>query len=192
MTERANVPTLPEGPVTIMFTDIEGSTSLRTSLGDAETDALFRQHDEIVRALVAEHNGYDQHAALGDGFLVVFVSTKRALACAIAIQRALARRNADRPDCPLAVRMGLHCGPALRRGTDFFGRNVVVAARIAAQARGGEILASAELCELVGITDGELSELALKGLRGTQRVHAVAWAPDSVVTEGDLVQRERL
>src|ERR1700752_4081909 len=56
-------PTLPEGPVTIMFTDIEGSTALRTSLGDAETDTLFRRHDELVKEQIEAHQGYDQGAA---------------------------------------------------------------------------------------------------------------------------------
>src|SRR5437762_13359110 len=80
---------LPEGPVTLMFTDIEGSTALRTTLGDGDTDALFREHDELIREQIDEHKGRDQKAALGDGFLAVFVSTRRALACAIGIQRAL-------------------------------------------------------------------------------------------------------
>ena len=90
-----------------MFTDIEGSTALRTSLGDAETDALFRQHDELIRAEIEAHRGQDQKAALGDGFLAVFVSTRRALACAIAIQRALDSFNLNRSGPPLRVRVGL-------------------------------------------------------------------------------------
>ncbi|MGH7857054.1 MAG: adenylate/guanylate cyclase domain-containing protein, partial [Candidatus Binatia bacterium] len=63
-----------DGPVTIMFTDVEGSTALRTTLGDADCDALFKQHDELIRSEIEAHRGHDQKAALGDGFLAVFVS----------------------------------------------------------------------------------------------------------------------
>jgi class 3 adenylate cyclase len=102
------MPELPEGPVTIMFTDIEGSTALRTTLGDAQTDSLFREHDELIRGHIAEHRGHDQKGALGDGFLAVFVSTRRAVACAIAIQRALDAANRTRSGPPLRVRIGLN------------------------------------------------------------------------------------
>src|ERR1051325_1603344 len=96
---------LPEGPVTIMFTDIEGSTALRTTLGDAEADHLFREHEDLVRNQIEANKGHDQKAALGDGFLAVFVSTRRALACAIGIQRALDSFNLNRVGMPLRVRI---------------------------------------------------------------------------------------
>src|SRR5262249_1017369 len=99
---------LPEGPVTLMFTDIEGSTAPRTTLGDPDAAAPFAEHDEIVRAQIDANNGQDQKAALGDGFLAVFVSTRRAVACAIAIQRALDSFNLRRSGPPLRVRVGLN------------------------------------------------------------------------------------
>jgi class 3 adenylate cyclase len=83
---------LPEGPVTLMFTDIEGSTALRTTLGDAETDALFHEHDELIRQQIEAHQGRDRKAALGDGFLGVFVSTRRA-----STMRSCAGGNSRRP-----------------------------------------------------------------------------------------------
>src|SRR5689334_9417454 len=104
------IPELPEGPVTMMFTDIEGSTALRTKLGDAKTDALLRQHDELIRHEIEIHKGRDQKAALGDGFLAVFASTRRALTCAIAIQRALDSFNLQSAEPPLRVRIGLNTG----------------------------------------------------------------------------------
>jgi class 3 adenylate cyclase len=126
----AGIAELPEGPVTIMFTDIEGSTALRTSLGDTETDALFRQHDEIVRAQIEENRGHDQKAALGDGFLAVFVSTRRALACAIGIQRALDSFNRNRAGQPLRVRIGLNTGEVAWQDGQLSGEAVHAAARV--------------------------------------------------------------
>jgi len=110
------LPELPEGPVTLMFTDIEGSTALRTTLGDADADALFREHDELIRLQIEENKGRDQKAALGDGFLAVFVSTRRALTCAIGIQRALDSFNLNRVGVPLRVRIGLNTGEVAWQG----------------------------------------------------------------------------
>jgi class 3 adenylate cyclase len=82
--------------------------------------------------------------------------------------------------------MGLHTGEAIRERDDFFGRNVVVAARIAAKARGGEVLVSAPLRDLAedaaDIMFGEPQELGLKGLQGTYRVHSVEWDSAAAAT----------
>jgi class 3 adenylate cyclase len=112
--------------------------------------------------------------------MIAFSSPRRAIDCAVAIQRALAARD-DEGGEPIRVRMGLHTGEAIRERDDFFGRNVVLAARIAGLARGGEILVSSPLKELAdddgAISFGAPRELELKGLSGTHRVHAVEWEP---------------
>ena len=79
--------------------------------------------------------------------MLVFPSPVGALRCAIEVQRAFEERAAERPDERIRVRMGLHTGEAIAEEGDFFGRNVILAARIAAQARGGEILVSEALHE---------------------------------------------
>ena len=84
----------------------------------------------------------------GDGFMIAFSSARRGLDCAMAIQRALQAHARSHPDEAIAVRMGLHTGEALKEGDDFFGTHVALAARIAAAARGGEILVSSLLKEL--------------------------------------------
>src|SRR5439155_3724168 len=89
----ARVDEFPEGRVTVMFTDVEASTALRTSLGDAAADGLFGRHSELVRQQIELHRGHDLQAALGDGFLAIFASTRRAIACAVAIQQAMDRFN---------------------------------------------------------------------------------------------------
>ena len=137
-----DLPDVPEGPVTIMFTDTVGSTELRTTLGDTETDALFREHDELIRQQVEENKGQDQKAALGDGFLAVFVSTRRALACAIGIQRELDSFNLKRVGRALRVRIGLNTGEVASQDGQLSGEVVHAAARVCAEASGGQILVS--------------------------------------------------
>src|SRR5260221_14667800 len=120
-----------------MFTDIVGSTALRTTLGDREADELFRQHDDLLRELIAEHRGEDQKAALGDGFLAVFVSTRRALAASVAIQRALDEFDRSRPGPSLTVRSGINTGEGAWQDGNLSGGAVQAASRVCAAARGG-------------------------------------------------------
>jgi len=164
--------------VTILFTDIEGFAPLTERLGDRRAQEVVRAHHAIVRALVATHGGLGAKSQ-GDGFMVVFTGARRALRCAIAIQEALTVYNAERPDAPLRVRMGLHTGEATQEAGDFMGRSVIVAARIAAQAQGGEILVSPlvrELTESAGeFAFEEGREVSLKGLSGRYRLFGVRW-----------------
>jgi class 3 adenylate cyclase len=168
----------PDGTVTILFSDIEGSTAMTERLGDRRWLEVLREHNSIVRAHVGEHGGFEVKSQ-GDGFMVAFSSARRALDCAIAIQRAFATQVEEQADEAVRVRIGMHTGEAIRERDDFFGRNVILAARIAAQADGGEILVSSLLKELAessgDIAFGEAREVALKGLSGTYWLHAVDW-----------------
>jgi class 3 adenylate cyclase/tetratricopeptide (TPR) repeat protein len=174
---------LPEGPVTLMFTDIEGSTALRTTLGDADADALFAEHDEIVRAQIDANNGQDQKAALGDGFLAVFVSTRRAVACAIAIQRALDSFNLRRSGPPLRVRVGLNTGEVAWQGDLVSGEAVHAAARVCAAASGGQILVSDVTRQLAGtiadVSFRDTGEHELKGFPEPWRLWDVVWVRET-------------
>jgi class 3 adenylate cyclase/tetratricopeptide (TPR) repeat protein len=174
---------LPEGPVTIMFTDIEGSTALRTTLGDAETDALFRDHDELVRDQIVENKGRDQKAALGDGFLAVFVSTRRAVACAIGIQRALDAFNLGRVGPALRVRIGLNTGEVASQDGQLSGEAVHAAARVCAEASGGQILVSDVTRQLAGtvadVTFHDTGEHQLKGFPEPWRLWEVVWVRET-------------
>jgi class 3 adenylate cyclase len=120
--------------------------------------------------------------------MLAFASPRDGVECSIAIQRALAARIDAGTSEPIRVRMGLHTGEAIRERDDFFGRNVVLAARIAAQARGGEILVSAPLKELAegagDVTFGDPRELGLKGLSGTHTVHPVEWEAAAAAAAG--------
>jgi class 3 adenylate cyclase len=113
----------------------------------------------------------------GDGFMVAFQSAGKALDCASAIQTALAARNESAEE-PVKVRMGLHAGEVIKEGEDFFGRNVIMAARVASQAHGGEILASGVLKALVEGSDvvwGDARTVELKGLPGEHQIWPVKW-----------------
>jgi class 3 adenylate cyclase len=167
----------PDGTVTLLFSDIEGSTAMTERLGDRRWLEVLRSHNGTVRECLQAHNGYEVKTE-GDGFMLAFSSARRALQCAIAIQRAFAAHN-ETADEPIRVRIGLHTGEAIKEAEDFYGRHVVLASRIADQAQGGEILVSSllkELTESAGdIQFGEGREMALKGLKGKQRIFGVEW-----------------
>jgi class 3 adenylate cyclase len=168
----------PDGTVTIMFSDIEDSTAMTERLGDLRWMEVLREHNRIVREQVAAYGGFEVKSQ-GDGFMVAFASASRAVECAAAVQRAFAAAAEEDPEAAIRVRIGLHTGEAIRERDDFFGRNVILAARIAAQAAGGEVLVSSLLKELTesaaDVRFGEPRELSLKGLSGTYQVHAVEW-----------------
>jgi len=174
--------TAPDGTVTILFSDIEGSTELNERLGDQAFFELLREHNALVREQVAANGGFEVKSQ-GDGFMIAFASARRGLECAVGIQRAISARNEARPEQPLRVRIGLHTGEAIREGDDFFGRDVNLAARVAAQARGGEVLVSALLKDLTkGAGDFRFDggrETELKGLAGRHRVFALEWEPQA-------------
>jgi class 3 adenylate cyclase/tetratricopeptide (TPR) repeat protein len=171
----------PDGTVTIMFSDIEGSTEKTDRLGDKAWMEVLREHNTIVREQIAARAGFEVKSE-GDGFMVAFGSARRALECAIELQRAMARRNESGEE-PIRVRIGLHTGEAIKEGdpdgrADFFGKNVILAARIVGQAKGGEVLASSVLKALMEGSDITWSEprmLELKGLSGTHEIWPVVW-----------------
>jgi class 3 adenylate cyclase len=168
----------PDGTVTLMFSDMEGFTAMTERLGDLGAREVIRDHNRIVREQVATHGGHEVELQ-GDGFLIAFGSARRGLQCAMAIQRAFAAYSAEHEETPIRVRIGLHTGEALREREKFFGRTVILAARIAAQARGGEILVSALLKELthsLGELDfGPGRPTQLKGISEIQSLFAVEW-----------------
>ena len=177
----------PDGTVTLMFTDIEGSTALNERLGDQRWMELLRAHNAVVREQLQSHQGYEVKTE-GDGFMVAFGSARKALQCAIAIQRSFAAANADK-ESPLVrlagegtgvrVRIGLHTGEAIKEADDFYGKHVNLASRIADEAKGGEILVSSLLHELTDsagdLAFGDAREVVLKGLSGRQTVYDVGW-----------------
>lgn len=167
----------PQGTVTILFTDIEESTPIVERLGDRAALDVFRDHDRILRAALAAHGGVEV-THTGDGLMAAFPSARRAVACAVAMQRALAEHNLWNRDVPVRVRMGLNTGDVIAEEHRYFGEAVFIAARVSESARGGQILVS-EATKALGAADGlrfvELGEHELKGIRSPQRLYEVAW-----------------
>jgi adenylate cyclase len=167
-----------DGTVTLMFSDIEGSTSLNERLGDDAWLKVLSVHDKLVRRCIRADRG-QVIKTLGDSFMAAFARADRALACAIAVQRELAAVEWH-DGAEIRVRIGLHTGEAIARGRDLFGVNVATASRVAGQAKGGEILVTSAVAERTGQSAnlGRARAVSLKGLSGTQRVHSVAWRTD--------------
>jgi class 3 adenylate cyclase len=175
----------PDGTVAILFSDIEDSTILTERLGDEQWLEVLREHNSVFREQIARHEGYEVKSQ-GDGFMLAFPDPCEALECAIGVQRAFAERERQGEGEVLRVRMGLHTGEVISEEGDYFGKNVILAARIAAQARGGEILVSEELRETAsrgdngdGLRFDDGRELELKGLAGSHRVYRADWAPEA-------------
>lgn len=164
-----------DGTVTLMFSDIEGSTSLNQTLGDEAWLQLLKVHDDIVRRQVKSERGQVVKTH-GDSFMVAFKEAPAAVSCAIEIQRTL-EAAAFAQSHPMRVRIGLHTGEVTKHGRDLFGINVVLAARLADAARGGEILVSSAVRKQAhdGIRYSKARKVALKGFSSPEEVFPIEW-----------------
>jgi class 3 adenylate cyclase len=151
----------------ILFTDLEGSTSLLDSLGQAAYMVLLTEHDLIVRrALVATRGREVKHT--GDGFMAAFDDVGRALSCAEAIEDGFDKRNAAERGPALHVRIGIAAGEPVDRGDDLFGSTVNLASRICDAARGGQVLVS-DVVRDIGTEGGyRFADAGAKLLKGFQ------------------------
>jgi predicted ATPase/class 3 adenylate cyclase len=136
---------MPSGVITLLFSDIEGSTSLLYELGDLFS-AMISRHHELLRSIFARHDGVEVSNA-GDGFFFVFALASQAVAAAVEAQRALHSEPWPK-GIQLRVRMGLHTGePKVTEDENYAGLDVHRAARISAAANGGQVLLSADTRE---------------------------------------------
>ena len=159
---------------TFMFTDIVASTNLAEALGDQAWERLLRWHDDTLRNLVGSGGG-ELVNSTGDGFFAAFDSARAAVDCAIAIQRALLAQRTSTGFAP-PVRIGLHTAEANRRGSDYSGKGVHVAARVGALAQGGEILATAEtLAEAGDVPASDARMAQVKGVAAPVSLAIIAW-----------------
>src|SRR6202048_252874 len=166
-----------DGDVVIAFSDIEDSTAHNEALGDRGWVKVLERHNRLIQKLVDDHGGQVVKNQ-GDGFMIAFADPGQAVLCGVDVQRALLESE-ERGE-GVRVRIGIHVGPSVRRGDDLFGRNVAMAARVAGQADGGEILVSEPMRDAVdGRPDIELCpprEVELKGIRGTHELYPVGFS----------------
>ena len=159
---------------TFVFTDIVGSTKFAELMGDQSWDQLLRWHDETLRELFVAHGG-EVVTSTGDGFFVAFETSAAAVDAAVAVQRRLAEHRSSTGFAPM-VRIGLHAAEANRHGSDYSGVGVHAAARVAALAQGGEILATMDTVDgLSDLPTSEPKEAELKGIDAPVQVVAIDW-----------------
>ena len=165
-----------EGTVTIMFTDVEGSTRLLSTRGFTESHEIMRAYETIIDEKVSDHAGR-RIKGLGDGFMISFGSVRHGVECALDIQRSITEYSKQNPERKVRVRIGLNTGEVVEEAGDIFGAAVNVAARVAGKARGGEILVSDVVRQLVGpvseMTFEYRGRYKLKGFPDRWRLHQV-------------------
>ncbi len=159
-----------EGTMTLVFTDIVDSTGLAESAGDITWAEIIGAHESAIRRITASQGG-TVVKFLGDGSMLAFESARAAVRAAVEIQRASAQS--------FAIRIGIHTGEVIRTVDDLRGLTVNKAARIAAAASAGGIMASSTTRDLVGsmkgIQIGEPKVIVLEGLSDTHQIVPLEW-----------------
>jgi adenylate cyclase len=148
--------------VTILFTDLVGSTQLESAVGPARADELRAEHFSILRTAIAGSDG-EEVKNTGDGIMVVFPSAAGATECAVAMQQAFDLRNRGE-DEQLIIRVGISMGDATHEGDDYFGMPAIEAARLCDKAESAGILVP----ELVKMMVGRRGENKFKPVGGLE------------------------
>jgi class 3 adenylate cyclase len=169
--------TSPDGAITLMLSDIADAASLAERIGSDRWEQLLRDHRTLIERVVTSHGGHVARFER-DGFFASFNSAHAALQAALELQRAFADLATASDTQPAALRIGLHSGFVLASPEEPQGRNVVLAARIAAQAQAGEVLASSSLKQYTErdtrFQFQQHGEYHFKGLVGEHTVYSVS------------------
>ncbi|HLB24507.1 MAG TPA: adenylate/guanylate cyclase domain-containing protein [Dehalococcoidia bacterium] len=170
-------PATVSGLLTIMFTDIEASTTMTRRLGDAGAQRVLHTHNGIIRDALRANAGTEiKHT--GDGIMASFATASSALTCASSIQRAFEEHNERDPDSRVRVRIGLNAGEPVAEDGDLFGTSVQLAARICARAEPGQILAANVVRELAAgkqFLFADHGDVVLRGFEDPVHVFEVSW-----------------
>lgn len=168
----------PDGALTLMLSDVDDSEKVAERLGPDQWAELLHDLHALVGQLVGHHDGQVARVER-DGFMAYFNSAHAALRCSIELQRTFS----SGADTGVALRMGLHSGFMIANQDQLLGRNVVLAARIAGKAAGGEILVSSALKEYTErdprFRFEPRGEFHFKGMVGEHSVFAVPWRHDA-------------
>ena len=181
--ERRNTTTISDsrgltGIVTLLFTDLVGSTELFARLGDDAGDRLRQEHFALLRKAAGEHGG-EEVKTLGDGLMVAFGSALAAVSCAVGMQRRIAEQREHTDGAPVGLRIGLNAGEVIISEDDYFGTPVIVAKRLCDQAGPGMTLLSEVVRSLVGsrpeYSFTPVGSLRLKGLAEPVTAFELDW-----------------
>ena len=169
--------------LTVLFTDIEGSTALTERLGDERWVQVLSAHDVAIRSALRDKAGLEVKT-VGDGFLAVFRSAAAAVRAGADIQRLVAAIPVPELPGGLRIRVGAHRGPVILVDGDVLGRSVHVARRIASVAEPGQVLVSASVKVLVeqssGLRVGVARSVVLRGISEPQVVFDMSVAEPRV------------
>ena len=168
--------------VTLLFTDLKGSTAMYERLGDLNAYALVREHFALLGATVQDHSGAIVKT-IGDAVMAVFSRPIDAVSAALDILGNIERYNAEHGNPSIILKIGAHCGPSiavtLNENLDYFGQTVNVAARVQALADAGEICLSEPLYSAYGVRQLLVGhkvmtfEAPLRGVEGSACVYRV-------------------
>ena len=165
------------GVVTVLFTDLEGSTATRVRVGDTKAQEIVHAHNAIVREALSRFQGKEiKHT--GDGIMASFPVASGALSCAIAIQQSVTSHVRAHPESPLQVYIGLNAGEPIVDEQDLFGTSVDLAARICERAEPGQILVSDVVRQLAAgkpFLFSDLGKIALRGFEDPVNLWEVSW-----------------
>jgi class 3 adenylate cyclase len=165
--------------VTLLFTDLVGSTELMDRLGDDMAERVLREHFAMLRRASRTHGG-TVVKSLGDGLMLAFPSARGAVACAVAMQQRIVAYNEALGAATVELRIGVNAGEAISAEGDYFGTPVVVAKRLCDQASAGQVLLSDMVRTLVGSQSGyrftALGPVSLKGLVEPVSAFQLDWA----------------
>jgi class 3 adenylate cyclase len=160
----------------ILFADLEKHTNMMQRLGDDRGREVLREFEAITREALASYGG-EEIKTMGDSFMASFSSATRALECSVALERAFQTRNETASE-PLHVRVGLSAGEPIEEDDDLFGSSVIMAARIADQAEGDEIILANVVRELAagkGFLFADRGEAVLRGFEDPVRLYELKW-----------------
>lgn len=163
--------------MTVMFTDMVGSTDMTQARGDVAAQEIVRRHNAIVRTSLAQFSGKEiKHT--GDGIMASFASAANAVEASIQIHREVAAHNAGQPNLPLHLRIGLNAGEPIQEEDDLFGVTVQLAARVCAATQSDRTLCTTVVKDLASGKGGAFDSagsFALKGFREKIPLWDVVW-----------------
>jgi class 3 adenylate cyclase/tetratricopeptide (TPR) repeat protein len=169
----------PLETVTVLITDLVGSTGLESRIGPGAADELRDEHFALLRAAIEEDAGREVKNT-GDGLIAAFDSASDAVACAVAVQQRFERRNRSAEE-QLLIKVGISLGDATASDGDYFGMPVIEAARLCDRAQGGQILAKEIVAHLGGARHSgslkSVGDLDLKGIPQAVPTVEVGWEP---------------